>query len=418
MQSNNIKKPLRSESKAKSSSLKKLRFLFLVIVLALIGFEIYSLLPKSLLNSSKSKSIDAYAQELMQKCKGKKAYDRCYDPEIPKLLGKISMAQAFELTKKIQEQDDTLAYCHTTAHKISSRQVSMDPSRWKEIIAECPPQGTCSNGCMHGALQERFRTEYMSDEQIKKVLPDILSICESEVIETSRARASCFHGLGHLTMYMTKGNVDKSLAICEAIKNDPGLDLQHICFSGAFMQLYQPLEPEDFVLIKGHEATRENVDALCSKYSGNQKVACFTESWPLFYSEIMTPEGSVSFCDKVDSESQDWCYQMTFHTVAIRNNLDFDKNMEFCTNIASEKRPTCFARIAEEVLDGGGYEKIPLAVKMCSYASKMNSEEACFKQLFSYASFSYKSGGRELDALCKAVPDNWKRKCEALAISK
>mgnify|MGYP001566371628 CR=1 FL=1 len=160
--------------------------------------------------SQKSRSLEEYANQVMEICASASSRPACYDKEIPKLMDVISMEQAFEVTKSIQEKDSQYWYCHVLGHNLSGRETAKNPEKWKEVVPRCPV-GMCSNGCIHGALQERFRKENFSEDDLEKVLPDLSDICDEKQNwhPTGMERSTCYHALGHLLMYLSAADTKK-----------------------------------------------------------------------------------------------------------------------------------------------------------------------------------------------------------------
>ncbi len=52
--------------------------------------------------------------------------------------------------------------------------------------------------------------------------------------------------MGHLYDFITNANLPKALGLCERTVPEA---FRWVCIEGVFMQIYQPLEPDDFQLI-------------------------------------------------------------------------------------------------------------------------------------------------------------------------
>ena len=132
------------------------------------------------------------------------------------------------------------------------QEVARDPENWMDVIARGPADGLCSNGFIHGAAVARFSKEVLSSEEIKETIPDLQIACETRegFDPTGLDQAICYHGIGHVLVHLTEADLDSSLKICEevALKSD-GRDFRQVCNEGVFMQIFQPLEPEDFALL-------------------------------------------------------------------------------------------------------------------------------------------------------------------------
>jgi hypothetical protein len=204
----------------------------------------------------------------------------------------ISMEDAFQVTGLVQQEDPTYQYCHVLGHELAAREVKKNPDGWKDVVSRCP-SGMCSNGCIHGGFQERFRAESFTDQQITSIKPDLKVICEDRASwhPTGLEQASCYHALGHLTMYLTSGEVGRSLPLCDELSLKSSVrDYRQLCYDGVFMQIFQPLEPEDFALVHGKQPIKETFGAYCDNYSGTQRGSCISEGWPLF----LRPRGARS----------------------------------------------------------------------------------------------------------------------------
>jgi hypothetical protein len=325
----------------------------------------------------------------------------------------ISMEDAFQITRVVQDQDPSYQYCHVLGHNLSAREIKKDPSRWKEVLTRCP-SGLCSNGCLHGGLQERFRAESFTDAEIVQLKPDLNTLCEArpEWQPTGLEQASCYHALGHLTMYITAADIKKSIELCKefSVKRD-GRDLSHLCFDGVFMQIFQPLEPEDFALIEGKQPTKEELPSFCREFEGYQKGSCWNEGWPLFLQEITTPEGVVKFCSTLKEPFlQDRCYNAMFYVVPAQFKLDEDRIQKFCSKLPDPKRGQCFANAASRFIETDA-SLVENSVRMCEYAARFGADEQCYQELLFYSTYNFLPGSEGFLKLCSRLPQPWTEKC-------
>ena len=400
-------------------ALKK-QYIILAFLVGLIGTLIGVLVfPETLIlkreDSQNAGVFQVHATQIVEKCTTEQYRPGCYDKEIPKLLGEISMEQAFEVTRLIQEEDHEYFYCHVLGHNLSAKETAKDPDKWKDVIARCP-SNVCSNGCVHGAFQERFRAEALPDASIEELKPELAGICEKREgwNPTDIERATCYHALGHLTMYMTDANTEKSTGLCEevtALADSSGF--APVCFDGVFMQIFQPLEPEDFALVEGKQPTKEELSSFCEEFSGYKKGSCWNEGWPLFFQEITTPKGVVGFCSQLKEPFlQDRCYNAMFYVVPAQFQLDENRIKEFCSALFDPQRAECFANAASRFIETDA-QLIDMSVRMCEYASSFGSEEQCYQELLFYSTYNFHTGSEDFLALCSALPQVWKIKCLA-----
>ncbi|MBI4225113.1 MAG: hypothetical protein HY617_02165 [Candidatus Sungbacteria bacterium] len=359
-----------------------------------------------------AQEIRRLAQNTVSSCAKESYRPGCYDREIPKLMDVISMEDAFRVTKIIQDTDRAYNFCHVLGHELSAREVKKKPDSWKTVIARCP-SGMCSNGCIHGGMQERFRAESLTDTQTAALVPELQTLCEekSNWHPTGLERGTCYHAVGHLAMYMTGGDIKKSVVLCdEIVAKGPGRDFMHVCLDGAFMQIFQPLEPEDFALVRGRQPTKETIAAFCNAFTGEAKGSCISESWPLFAEQVKKSEGLTVFCNKEEPAEQDRCYQGMFYVLAIQFQFDASAMQRFCSKLPVMRRGQCSAGMASRLIETD-YGNISKAVQFCDDASRYDPAEQCFQQMAASAGFHFHAGSKEFLELCSKLPDRWKQVC-------
>lgn len=389
------------------------------ILLIVVGVEIGVLAFVQSASLDKNTSFQAYASRVVEICSGESYRPACYDREIPKLLDKVSLEEVFLITRLVQAKDDEYWYCHVLGHNVSAKETAKDQEKWQEVIARCPT-GVCSNGCIHGAFQERFRTDSLPDATIAELKPELEDICEKRDgwNPTGLEQATCYHALGHLTMYVTDGNLEKSAALCEAVsRKQDGRNYSQLCFDGVFMQIFQPLEPEDFAIVEGLAPKKEELGAFCSQFSLQQQNSCWSEGWPLYYEEIITPEGLVEFCSvPKDPLHQNRCQSALFYVVAAQFRLDQKKMVDFCSNIQEQKRAQCFANMASRIIetDASLGER---AVALCQKADTLGIGEQCYEKLLVYSVYNFHSGSQDFYNLCNSLPAPWGERCLAGRVS-
>lgn len=398
----------------------KQKKLILFILLAVIFIELFLLFKNK--QAPKSISLEQYASEVLAKCSNTSHHQSCYDEEVPKLMdspANLSMEQAFEVTRLVQEKDSSFPYCHVLGHNLSAKEVKKNPSKWKEIVSRCP-SGMCSNGCIHGGFQEKFRAESLTDEQIEGVKPDLKSICEKRDNwnPTGLEQASCYHALGHLTMYLTAADIDKAVKLCQEIALKPdGRDFQQLCFDGVFMQIFQPLEPEDFALVSGKQPSKDDVVNFCSKFKGWQKGSCLSESWPLYRQELIdNPDELVKFCSRSENLQQDRCYLSLFYVLTAQFDFDTGKIKDYCLGLPKTRQGQCFANASSRFIETD-YRNIDKSVSLCSDSGTQVNQETCFEELLKYSTYNFHVGSDEFDKLCHGLPNPWQGRCSGLTRS-
>lgn len=395
------------------------RMLLVVMLLAINGFflVVKEYAPSTAADSPPRLVADSplavYAQQIMDACAEERYRPSCYDEAIPELLGEISYEDTFAVARIIQQEDGDYWYCHVLGHNVSAAETAKDPAKWKDVIARSP-RGICSNGAIHGAFQERFRAEYLNDEQISALIPELQTICEPRKNwnPTGMEQASCYHALGHLTMYMTNAEASRALDVCERSIPDGDRRSAHIqvCYDGVFMQIFQPLEPEDFALIEGKVPKKEEVESFCAAFPEKAAGSCWNESWPMHLASLKSAPGTEAFCDVLSDALRERCYDAMFFVMTAQFRFDADKIISYCGEFTSGRRGQCFGNAAARIIETD-YSLGSDSVAVCLAAEAYDADEPCFSELLVYSRFNFHPGTDAFDAFCDAMPEPWASRC-------
>lgn len=387
----------------------KIQQIIAVLILVTVGI-LYFLYPGIFSNTS----LEEYADQVIETCSDKNYRPPCYDVEIPKLTKYgLSMEEMFEVTTYIQDKSQDYWYCHVLGHNLSSQEAAKDLDNWIDVVSRCPI-GMCSNGCLHGTFQEKFKDAVLTDEEIDELMPDFNTICEPGDTRnfTGLERASCYHALGHLTMYITNADIEKSTEICTKVADKGTHNYFQTCYEGAYMQLFQPLEPEDFVLVEEiAPRTTEEAIEYCNQFSGEKKSACQRESWPLWGDKLFTSEGIQNFCSQADTfEDKGRCYNALFYIMTPRMQFDPTRISELCNGMPSERKGQCYGNSASRHLETD-YRLSEDAVKLCAIAEENGVGGRCYGELIHYSVFNFHPDSEGFNTLCNALPSPWNQKC-------
>jgi hypothetical protein len=403
-----------NKSKQKERTLRR-------VAVAIISFSLLAtgIYLGYLVITSKRPSLRAYAERVYAACKGEAYAPSCYDREIPKLMNRLSMEEAFEVTRFLQEKDQRYLYCHVLAHNLSYKEADKDLSKWKDVVTRCPTT-FCNNGCQHGAIMRRFNAEHLTDEQIQEVLPDLRDVCEPRGDWNPKEveRSMCYHALGHLHMFITKADIPKSVGLCATVGIKPdGRNYTQTCTQGVLMSVYQPLEPEDYALVKDIAPTKETVYAFCDQFEGESWFACHSESWPLFFEDIQKPQGLLEFCRYTeDSVKKENCVAtamgiLTVSLVTDRGN-QLDRLTAYCTALPPVQKGQCFASAAFRLVQiDPRYATV--AQSICAVAEQQGVADVCYQYLVQHARESFQKGSEEVRGYCEAFPQSWRDACTA-----
>lgn len=381
---------------------------FFAIVIG--AFTIVGFMPRS--------AVESEALRIVRSCSGASYTPACYDQEIPLLMDKgFTLEEAFSVTRIVQEKDGGYFYCHVLGHKLAEKETAKDPKQWTEVVARCPT-GMCSNGCVHGAAQERFRSESLSPEQINDMLPELSQTCENGGGRhfTELERASCYHSLGHLAMYISDADINVATNVCDKVANKSDTNYVVTCYEGAYMQIFQPLEPEDFGLVRHIPATTTALaQTYCDSFSGERRAACHRESWVLYRDTLLEPGNVQKFCERASDATtklgtEGYCYNSLFYITAAQLNFNAENVATFCGTVPSERKEQCFANSASRFIETD-YRLAKDAVRLCTLATERAIGEGCFNELLRYSTFNFHIDSPDFNAFCATLPEPWRARC-------
>lgn len=356
-------------------------------------------------------TASSLAEKVIRKCRTSDFRNLCYEAEIPKLMKFLSMEDTFSVTQVVQGKDSDFPYCHVLGHKLASIETKKDPDKWREVIARCP-SGLCSNGCVHGAFQEKYKDDVLTGQLFNDAKKEFENLCEeSQSFKiTGLTQGSCYHALGHLLMYVTNADIEKSTDTCDEIaKKKDGRDFTGLCYDGAFMQIFQPLDTDDKSLVKNIAPTAENAYAFCQKFAGEKRTSCWTESWPLFLSKISNAGGLIDFCSRLDTHGKDECYSDLFYIMPIQFRFNLNSINNYCSEFPKDLQARCFAMTGSRILeiDKGNVKR---TVDFCNSLTRVN-KTACFDRITLDAKFNFGTKSAEYGQICSLVPEPWQTKC-------
>lgn len=369
-----------------------------------------------LLSSHYKPTLDSLADMVIKRCGTTKIKTLCYEAEIPKLMRAITMENAFKVTQIVQDKDPHFISCHNLAHDLS--EIQSRNIGWQETVHHCP-QAICNYGCLHGAFAGRFRGDVLSETQIENVLPEILSVCEPRdgYKPSDLDMAMCYHGIGHLAMYITGGSPKRTISICEKIKTaSPGISYTRLCVEGMFMTVFHGQEnPEDVALVKDIKPERRDILTFCSQYPGYWDI-CRRESYGLFLHEPHTPQSLVNFCSyAIDRNMKEYCYLgviSIFTTEAFSSDNGLNLLESYCRALPDQDKYLCFSGASMRLLQSDPLRYVKTAAAICNLASKYGVERKCYEDATYYAEFTFGSSHPEKRAeYCSEFPETWKDKC-------
>jgi hypothetical protein len=366
------------------------------------------------LGASAADTPRAAARAIVAECSGERG-DRspCYERLVPELYPRFDVPTLFETVRTVRMLDPSYRFCHVLAHKIGERVVATDPSGWLEAMRLNPPDGLCSNGFIHGVIGGQFGSEVLSAAQIEALLPDFSRACEPRDgwTPTGLDRGTCYHGMGHLFDFITDADIPQALALCG--KTVPE-DYRRVCVQGVFMQIYQPLEPDDDALIErmAVKPTPGTVRDYCARYADDPVAegSCIVESWPFEQPRIKDGTAVPTLCSWTpNAEERNMCYVALASIVGRMSLGDPDGAVRACDAFPESERGSCFAHSAMAVLEESRTDA-GNAVDVCKRASP-DIAARCLDALVDDARFIFGTDKIQFEGLCAALAGAPKGRC-------
>lgn len=381
----------------------------ILVLVCILGFS-YTFFTRTQL------SVEQAARAATQECTAIPGdHSACYEQIVPDLYSRFSVPQLFQVVRLIRSLDPSYQYCHVLAHKIGNRAVAADPNAWLSVIPLNPADGLCSNGFIHGVFEGRFGADVLDDATIERFLPQFKQACEPRENwhPSPLDQAVCYHGMGHLADFITDAHLPKALDFCARITPN---DYRRVCVQGVFMQIYQPLEPDDYALIERMpvKPTATTVRSFCAVFSDPMAHgSCLEESWPLFRDTILDGSGVKDFCSgQPNSEEEDQCY-IAMSSIIGRTSLgSVERAVAACGQFPKTRQLTCYEfsaqAVLEEDLNDGGK-----AVQVCNRAGGVFSQ-ACIDSLVSRAAFTFGSNTQAFEGFCDDLSGTSRGACRQI----
>jgi hypothetical protein len=360
-------------------------------------------------------SINIEATKIVIKCSLAERKDICYESTIPSLMNEgYSLEEVFAVTREVLALDESYSNCHLLAHYISDIETQKDPTKWKEVMVRTPFD-ICGGGGPHGVFLSRYRSDDMASTTNEYIINEFNGICDNRPGWKGYQISNCRHALGHLLVYITAGDFDRSLDLCESLIGDSDKDIdRQTCFFGVFMQLFQPVEPEDFALIEGKEIkTKAEAYDYCNKFTASRNAICNIEKWPLFMDVLNNPLTAHEICLPLE-ESLDYmqlCVDVLFQQ-AFTLIADGDSKWPkiYCSQVKEPFSGRCFASSAIRLIEINS-NRVTDAVYICNSAIKEKDKDVCFEKLLNFTSNFFDKNDKRLKELCNSLPGEYLGEC-------
>ncbi len=267
--------------------------------------------------------------------------------------------------------------CHDIAHAIGQAGVSAAKDS-KTVLSQCTD--LCTSGCFHGAIEQS-----VLQQSADAFLGKVSNLCSDP---------ACFHGLGHGLASIAGYDLQKSLTLCDRLKehND-----KRNCGFGVFMEIY---EPSSFNPIP--KALPEDLLTFCGGLSGVYLEVCYRNIGSYEYSRTKQDiTKGLDMCRSIPQNYQREC------RVALGQQIYFNQrgNSQNILNLCrSEQKPEF-----KDCIDGAIMSSVssdPLARHGFELCSQVNDEikPDCYQFLGGHIQAVY--GQKSRLENCKQVKEN------------
>ena len=337
---------------------------------------LFSFLRLSKTSEQDSKGLSDVLQAKIHACKKQGSRNDCYQQLAFHLLDTASLKDVLGELQGLEEatpsnQEDYFA-CHKLTHYLGQGAYTRLQSV-PAVYASC--NMTCGGGCYHGALEayfgSRFGKQYDTADD-KVLVAATVTICgKKENYPQKGLYHQCIHGLGHALMFITDGDLPRSLRFCDALSSDD----QRLCYAGAFM-----------------ENAGSTTDNLAHP-------ARFLAEDDPFYP-----------CDALPEKYLHTCYTLQSIHFTIISKYDFTKAADLCNRVPDPYHVDCFLAL-------GGIQvysiQEPERIKAgCAIIADAGYRNECIKGVVLYLSSRYGDDTRRyMDNFCSIVDNENKEGC-------
>ncbi len=224
--------------------------------------------------------------------------------------------------------EQTYPGCHAESHELG-RLLYTASGDLGTALRRCDTR--CTSGCMHGVVTAAFGAT-----GLETITARMDSFCASAEMSNLHKPGNCAHGLGHALMFVTAGNVARSIDSCLGFAAEA---LQFYCGTGVFMDRFirdtgktdlrsilapcdeEALFPGACYRYRGFDMIRKLGDsaaaAACAALEGLQRHGCFHGlGYGLMGKIYGDPEKLTALCGATEREDQLVCIEGVIEKLA------------------------------------------------------------------------------------------------------
>jgi hypothetical protein len=179
---------------------------------------------------------------------------------------------AIDLLKEDSKNDkQVLSICHDILHQIGHTSFHKYKNLTQVLLFQ---DDFCNSGYLHGVFEEYFSVSNDAIQELPK-------LCEKD-FSRKFDQWQCYHGIGHGLMYLTGGDLDKSLKLCNETLNTE--ENKGYCYNGVYMEIFNTQ-----VLAKEINFVDKNDPSLICLNRNIDKDSCYFYLPTYFSQTLNTP---------------------------------------------------------------------------------------------------------------------------------
>ncbi len=264
------------------------------------------------------------------------------------------------LQREALEDEKLSAFCHDILHEIGNRAFEKYGSFKDAIIFQTD---YCNSGYIHGIFEAYF-------DSVPDPSSGLAVQCEEYASINGRQFDlwQCHHGIGHGFMYLTGGDLDESLALCERSLGEAG---GSSCQNGAYMEVF-------------------NLEILAKEDA------------------FVDPDNPFATCKARDIAKAD-CYIYVPTYLSQRKNMDFRDIFDECEKSEFGYRSSCIYGVGLEAIKRN-MNDVDSVFALCKQAGSFIHQEMCAKGVASM--YMNQMGSRSSGkVLCEQSPREFRDAC-------
>lgn len=347
------------------------KFLPVSAVLAmvlLIYFLVYFLPAKNefgFRRINNSEDVTEYIKSELGICYEMKGSHKCYQSAAKLFMQQFDYEEILAEFRSGEDFREIFSRCHEVAHYIGRDAYKIERSI---PVLFSKRAEACWGGFYHGVVEGYFEAKQTTSPQ--RLAEEIKLACgKKEDYESPRAWSECIHGIGHALMFISNGDLPKSLKYCDELPSQQS----DTCYGGVFME---------------NSSSSTNMDHPTE----------YLRSGDPFYP-----------CNILDEKYLHSCYSYQSSYFAELSDWDWEKTAQLCARVPEPYQDRCFLTIGTNQVGFTG--DLPKMHQTCALMPTLARERICTEGVVDGLSGRFRSNPAKLIEFCSTAPEWLKKDC-------